>query len=309
MTYLDLELLHTLTMVARYGTFAATAHRLGKTQSAVTQQMQRLEERVGQPLFKRHGRTKRLSEYGQKLVEYAKQMLRINDEALRVLSDTTNCGTLRIGAPGGIADSLLPKVLTHVARFSPGLRVEIHNGRSVQLLDELERGTLDLAVSNRSAPGLEGIVLHHSPVVWLCAADYVFRRIMPLPLILSDELSLYRKLAIDALDRHSVSWTLSYLSPGLPGVKAALRAGLGVTARNVEILGPDMRVLGEKEGLPRLPEVSYYLWRRPGTVSPLIGQVFDILRMNMGLGTVTGDMPGMLPVHRPEVREDGPATV
>jgi DNA-binding transcriptional LysR family regulator len=290
MTYLNLELLHALVMVARHGTFAAAARHLGRTQSAITQQMQRLEEQIGQPLFKRHGRTKQLSECGQKLVKYANKLLLANDEAFMVLRDAPNASVLRIGAPRGIADSILPKVLTHVMRLSPGLRLEIHSGRSIHLLDELERGRLDLAISNRGTHDLEGIVLHRSSLVWLCAADYVFRLPPLLPLILSDELSLYRKLATDALDRSGISWRLTHLVPELSGAKAALRAGLGITARNAEVLEPGMRVLGEKEGLPRLPEVSYYLWRRPGAALPLVGQAFDNIRMNMGLGAVSEDM-------------------
>jgi DNA-binding transcriptional LysR family regulator len=289
MTYLNLELLHTLTMVARHGTFAAAAHQLGKTQSAVTQQMQRLEEQVGQSLFKRHGRTKQLSECGQKLVKYANKLLLVNDEAFMALRDASNTGVLRLGVPRGIADSIMPRVLAHVMRFSPGLRLEIRSGRSVQLLDELERGTLDLTISNRGARNLEGVVLRHSSLVWLCAADYAFKPSPLLPLILSDELSLYRKLAIDALDRVGISWRLTHLAPELNGARAALCAGLGIAARNVEVLGPGLRVLGEKEGLPRLPEVSYCLWRRPGAVSPLIGQVFDSIRTNMGLDAAGDD--------------------
>jgi DNA-binding transcriptional LysR family regulator len=290
MTYFNLELLYALTAVARHGSFAAAARSLGKTQSAITQQMQRLEEQIGQPLFKRHGRTKQLSECGQRLVKYADKLLLVNDEAFMVLRNTSNVDVLRIGSPDGMADSILPRVLTQVMRFLPGLRLEIRIGRSVHLLDELERGTLDLAISNRGVRNLEGVVLCRSSLIWLCAADYVFPRPTPLPLILSDESSLYRKLAIDALDHAGISWRLAHLAPGLSGTKAALRAGLGITARNAEVLGAGMRALGEKECLPRLPEVSYCLWRRPGAVSPLTSQVFDHIRMNMGLGAASEDM-------------------
>ena len=64
-------------------------------------------------------------------------------------------------------------------------------------------------------------------------------------------------------------WRAAYLAPSLIGIKAAIRAGLGVTARSIDLLGADMRVLGDKDGLPRLPDVTYYLWARPNAVNPV----------------------------------------
>jgi len=88
---------------------------------------------------------------------------------------------------------------------------------------------------------------------------------------------------LNALEQAQVRWHTNYVAPNLVGIKAALRAGLGVTARSVELLGPEMRVLGEKEGLPPLPDVTYFLWIRRDLINPLTRQVYDMLRTNLGL--------------------------
>lgn len=292
MRHLDLELLRTLVAIAEHTTFAAAADATHKTQSAVTQQMQRLEEQVGLPLFDKQGRSKRLSPHGQKLLEYAKHMLAIHDEALRALREGNLEGALRIGAPHDIADTMLPPLLAHIARSSPKLQLEIHVGRSPFLMESLRRGEIDLTLSTRSDPTLEGVVLRTSPTVWICAADYVHDISRPVPLILADEPSLFRRLALEALELAQVPWRPGYLAPNLIGIKAAIRAGLGVTARSIELLGPDMRVLGENDGMPRLPDVAYYLWMRPDVINPATRQVYEMLKSTLGLNaTGAGSLP------------------
>ncbi|WP_020206541.1 MULTISPECIES: LysR substrate-binding domain-containing protein [Cupriavidus] len=284
MRNLDLDLLRTLVAIADRGTFGAAAEHLHRTQSAVTQQMQRLEEQVALPLFERQGRGKQLTRHGNKLVEYARQLLGLNDEALRVLREGDLTGSLRIGAPHDVADTILPPLLSHIARASPALRLEIHVGRSPFLMESLRRGEIDLTVSTREDASLDGLVLRTSPTIWVCAADFAYEAGSPVPLILADEPSLFRRLALEALKEAGVPWRSAYLAPSLIGIKAAIRAGLGITARSIDLLGADMRVLGDKDGLPRLPDVTYYLWARPNAANPVARQVFSMLKTTLQRG-------------------------
>ncbi|TXI90480.1 MAG: LysR family transcriptional regulator, partial [Cupriavidus sp.] len=185
MRNLDLDLLRTLVAIADHDTFGAAAETVQRTQSAVTQQMQRLEEQLGLTLFERQGRGKQLTRHGKKLLEYARQLLTINDEALRMLREGDLTGSLRIGAPHDVADTILPVLLSHIARSSPALRLEIHVGRSPFLMDSLRRGEIDLTVSTREDNTLEGIVLRTTPTIWVCSADFVYERGTPVPLILA----------------------------------------------------------------------------------------------------------------------------
>ncbi len=283
MDTLDLDLLRALVAINEHGSFASAAVHLSKTQSAVTQQMQRLEDQIGHPLFEKQGRHKRLTPHGQKLLDYARHLLAINDEALRSLQQGNLEGMLRIGAPHDVADTMLPPLLAQVARASPLLQLDIHVGRSPFLMESLKRGEIDMTISNRHDAALEGVVLRTSPTVWLCSASYVFDRARPVPLILVEGPSVFHKLAREALDAAGIHWTASYTASSLIGIKAALRAGLGVTARGVELVGADLRVLGENDGLPRLPDLAYHLFIRKNVISPLTHQVFDMLKANLGL--------------------------
>ena len=247
MKTLDLELLRSLVAVVEQDSFAGAAVQLGKTQSAVTQQMQRLEDQIGHPLFEKQGRSKRLTSHGHKLLEYGRHLLAINDDALRSLQQGNLEGVLRIGAPHDVADNMLPTLLAQVARVSPLLQLDIHVGRSPFLMESLKRGEIDMVISNRNDPGLEGVVLRTSPTVWLCSASYVHDRTKPVPLILVDGPSLFHRLAREALDAAGMRWSPHYTTSSLIGIKAALRAGLGVTARGVEMVGADLRVLGAAE--------------------------------------------------------------
>lgn len=279
----DLKLLRALVAIYEQNSFAAAAARLNKTQSAITQQMQRLEDQIGHPLFEKQGRHKRLTHHGQKLLDYARHLLAINDEAMRSLQQGDLEGVLRIGAPHDVADTMLPPLLAQVARSSPLLQIDIHVGRSPFLMESLNRGEIDMTISNRYDASLEGVVLRTSPTVWLCSASYVVDHAKPVPLVLVDGPSLFHRLAREALDTAGIRWSPNYTSSNLIGLKAALRAGLGVTARGIELVGADLRVLGENDGFPRLPEVAYQLFIRKNVINPLTRKVYDMLKTNLGL--------------------------
>jgi DNA-binding transcriptional LysR family regulator len=279
MQHLDLGLLRTLVTIERTNTFSGAAHLLSKTQSAVTQQMQRLEEQLGCTLFLKKGRRRILTPRGQQLVEHARRLLAINDDALRAIRQTQMEGEIRFGAPLDVADTILPPMLTHIARHAPKVRLEIRVDRSPFLMEAMEAGEIDLSISTRTAPNSRGFAVRTSPTVWICAAGYTYKKRSPLPLILADEPSIFRKIALEALEKSGrKDWHINYLAPTLVGIKAAVRAGLGITARSTEFLGADMRVLGEAEGLPPLPPMTYWLWARDDALSPATMHVYDMLK-------------------------------
>ena len=258
MNTLDLELLRSLVAIVSHDSFAAAAVQLGRTQSAVTQQMQRLEEQIAQLLA------------GVDRASHLVEQLHLKQGRLE--------GTLRIGAPHDVADTMLPPLLMEVVRSSPMVQLDVHVGRSPFLMESLKRGEIDMAISNRLDAELDSVVLRTSPTVWLCGSTYVHDPARPLPMIMADGPSIFRRLAQEALDAAGVAWMTRYTSSSLIGIRAALRAGLGVTARGVEQLDSEMRVLGAAEGLPPLPPLVYRLYVRSRVVNPLTRQVFDRIR-------------------------------
>jgi DNA-binding transcriptional LysR family regulator len=257
----DLDLLRTFVAVSELESFAAAARHVHRTQSAVTQHMQRLEQQVGVRLFRRSGRLKSLTRHGQTLLDYARRILVLHDEAVRVLVADEPRGPVRLGAPPDVADTILPALLARFARQFPAVQVEMQVARSLHLMEALKRGEVDLTVSM-----LEGdyprIVLRTSPLVWLCATEFSYDRRRPLPLVLSDTPGVFRGTAVESLRSAGIPWRLAYTSSTIIGIRTAVRAGLGVTVRTIEMLGPDLKVLGESDGLPRLPDVTFYLYLR-----------------------------------------------
>jgi DNA-binding transcriptional LysR family regulator len=276
---LDLELIRTFVAVVERESFAAAAESVNRTQPAITQQMHRLETQLGKTLFRKSGRTKQLTDDGLKLLAYSRRLLALNDEACLAMTGTTLTGEVRIGAPLDTADSILPHLLKHFANAFPSIRMTINVGQSPFLMQAMKRGEIDMTISLRHDLEHRSIVLRTSPTVWLCATQYRYDRNQPLPLIVADEPSIFRKIALLHLERANIPWRISYGSPSLPGIIAAVRAGLGVTARSVEIMNADFRVLGEADGLPRLPDVTYYLYlsRSP---SSRARHMFDSLTFN-----------------------------
>ncbi|MBW7983631.1 LysR family transcriptional regulator [Enterobacillus tribolii] len=275
---LDLDLLRTFVAVADVKTFAAAAVVVQRTQSAVSQQMQRLEQLVGKELFARHGRNKQLTEHGVQLLGYARKILRFNDEACSSLINNHLQGSLSIGATDDTADSILPVLLSRFTSLYPKLEIDVRVKRSPDMHQMLLNGDVDLTITTMSYEGLSQATLRRSPTVWFCATDYSYQPGEPVPLVVLDEPSPFRDMAIEYLNRFNISWRLAYVASTLSAVKAAVKAGLGVTARPVEMMSPELRVLGESEGLPKLPETEYTLYLSPSSRNELATVLFASLK-------------------------------
>ncbi|MBA7848189.1 transcriptional regulator LrhA [Klebsiella sp. RHBSTW-00465] len=274
---LDLDLLRTFVAVADLNTFAAAAVAVCRTQSAVSQQMQRLEQLVGKELFARHGRNKLLTEQGIQLLGYARKILRFNDEACMSLMFGSLQGTLTIGASDETADTILPFLLNRIGSFYPKLTLEIKVLSHVDVVEMLKNGVIDLALTTRQTDNLETLTLRRSPTLWYCAADYDLPQGESIPLILLDAPGPFREDIISVLNTAQLPWHLAHAASSLAGVKAAVKAGLGVTAQPVEMMNPALRVPGRSDGLPVLPDTHYVLLCDPQKASELSRTIFQSL--------------------------------
>lgn len=285
---LDLDLLRTFVAVADLNTFASAAAAVCRTQSAVSQQMQRLEQLVGKELFARHGRNKLLTEHGLQLLGYARKILRFNDEACTSLMYSNVEGSLIIGASDDTADTLLPFLLNRVATLYPRLAIDVRVKRSPLIADMLSHGEVDLAITTAKVDNHPHVILRTSPTLWYCSADYQFQPGESVPLVVMDEPNPFRDMAIEYLTRAGIAWRIAYVASSLSAIRAAVRAGLGVTARPIEMMSPDLRVLGEIEGLPRLPETHYSLCKVSGSGNELALAIFDAMQTGHQHGLQSG---------------------
>lgn len=285
---LDLDLLRTFVAVADLNTFASAAAAVCRTQSAVSQQMQRLEQLVGKELFARHGRNKLLTEHGLQLLGYARKILRFNDEACTSLMYSNIEGSLIIGASDDTADTLLPFLLNRVATLYPRLAIDVRVKRSPLIADMLSYDEVDLAITTANVDSHSHVVLRTSPTLWYCSADYQFQPGESVPLVVMDEPSPFRDMAIEHLTRAGIAWRIAYVASSLSAIRAAVRAGLGITARPIEMMSPDLRVLGETEGLPRLPETHYSLCKDRRCSNELALAIFDAMQTGYQHGLQSG---------------------
>ncbi len=274
---LDLDLLRTFVAVADLNTFAAAAAAVCRTQSAVSQQMQRLEQLVGKELFARHGRNKLLTEHGIQLLGYARKILRFNDEACMSLMFSNLQGVLTLGASDESADTILPFLLNRISSVYPKLALDVSVKRNAFMVEMLTENEVDLVVTTHRPGQFDSLTLRTSPTHWYCAAEYVLQKGEPIPLVLLDDPSPFRDMVLAALNEASIPWRLAYVASTLPAVRAAVKAGLGVTARPVEMMSPDLRVLGQSEGLPSLPDTEYLLCHNAASNNELAKVVFEAM--------------------------------
>jgi DNA-binding transcriptional LysR family regulator len=278
---LDLDVLRTFVAIVDQQSFALAAEQVHRTQSAVTQQMARLEEQLGVALFEKVGRSKRLTQQGVRLLEHARRLLAMNEEALQSLAASDLRGPLRIGSLHDATEFLLPPLLARFSQLYPNVQIEVHPERTIHLMQALKRGEVEIAIlampEGEVDPAHPSKRLRTSPLVWLAAADYVHDASQPVPLVVPDEPSRFRATAIAALDAHRIPWRIRHVSTSLAfgSLRAALRAGLGVTVRVIEMLSADLRVLGEAEGLPRLPNMCLDLYLRNKRVSEPARRLFE----------------------------------
>ena len=266
-TNLDLDCLRTFLAIQDTGTFAAAAGRVGRSLSAVSLQINRLEAQTGQPLFAKSGRRMLPTPAGERLRDHARAILAANDAALSALRQDELSGTARMGFLHDALEVVLAEALSEFTATHHRVRLEVVVDRSRALIDAVEAGTLDQAIAFEHETRLPGELIMLVPSVWIGMRPGLTAAQRPLPLVLLDEPCSFRRAALVALDDAGIPWRIVLTSPSLAAVRAAAMAGLGITVRTPHFLGPASDQLMVIEGLPRLPETPLRHYRRVGELS------------------------------------------
>ncbi|MGE4218882.1 MAG: LysR substrate-binding domain-containing protein [Alphaproteobacteria bacterium] len=272
---LDTDLLRSFVAIADTGSFTRAADDVGRTQSAVSMQVKRLEEALGRTLFLRSGRTVHLTSDGMALLGYARRILALQEEAVAQLVRPELSGHVRIGTPDDYINRFLPGILARFARDCPNVEVEVHCEPSQNLRCLLDDGRLDLALVSAGYQGPEDAEVWRDPLVWATSPLHLAHEQEPLPLALSHPACTFRHEAIRALEAAGRSHRVAFTSPSLAGQMAAVSAGLAVTLVCRSSIGPEMRVLGPADGFPEMPEMSVFLAVRRGPRTPLVQHVAE----------------------------------
>ncbi len=272
---LDIDLLRTLVAIADTGSFTAAAERVGRTQSAVSMQMRRLEDQIERPLFERDGRSVSFTAAGQDLLVYARRILRLQDAALSSLREPEMEGVARVGIPDDYVGVFMPPILARFAQSHPRVQVDLRCDTSDRLRDALMAGEIDLAVVTCGALTDESQPLRKESVVWAAPRDHRVEEEPVLPLALFASPCQVREATIAALDNMDRLHRVAYVSPSLMGLFAAVNAGLAITTIGRSALLQGMRTLSPEDGFPALPDIVLSLERTPRERSAAVEALAD----------------------------------
>ena len=278
-TNLPTDLLRTFIAVVELGGHSKAGALLGRSQPAVSLQIQRLEELVRAPLLSQEGRTEQPTPAGEALLSYAREMVRINDEAVAYFHRATMGGVLRIGLPTDYAVSFLQNTLTAFLQAHPEVELEIHCDLSRELHRLLRAEELDIIVA--TMPTARMPYLSRAWVeqpIWAAEASFEAQADRPIPLGAHLEGCDYRARMIGALEQRGRRWRIVYTSPGISGLQNAVMNRLCVTALTKATLLPGMRELTEADGFPPLDPLRIGLfYKHPRLTSSGLQLVSDLV--------------------------------
>jgi DNA-binding transcriptional LysR family regulator len=258
---LPTDLLRAFVSVIDLGGYTRAADALGRTQPAISLQMKRLEELLDARLITHEGRELKLTEEGEALAVYARQILRLNDEAVARLKGRSAKGQLRVGLPTDFSVAFLQEAIGAFMREQAKVTMSISCDLSRRLLDMLHADELDIVVALLAREKNPYLVRSwEERPIWAVAREANFSRQHPVPLVTHPEGCEYRRRMTAALQSEGRDWRIAYTTPEIGGLQRAVSAGIGVSALTRKTLLPEMRVLSARDGFPAMEPIRIGLF-------------------------------------------------
>lgn len=258
--HIEFALLQTFVTTVETGSVTQTAQRLNLTQPAISQQLRRLEERLGKVLFDPAHRPKKLTAEGEMLHGYAKAILRLHDEALTRLAKPDVSGRVVLGTPDLYAEHILPAILADFGRAYPTVQLDLRCALSLPLLNEFKAGNIDLVLATQMPGNIQGRFIRSERLHFVTGKNSDAHRRTPLPLAMLPAGNLYRDNALHALEAHGRTWRIACESESIAGLLAAVHAGLAVTVLTRPAVWPGLKICSGFDGVPTLPNVDLVLY-------------------------------------------------
>src|ERR1700712_587938 len=257
---LDPDLLKAFVAVADHRSFTRAAAMLNRTQSAVSMQIKRLEDRLGVELFSRTTVNVDLSSAGEGLLGYARRILKLNDEAVGHLRDHKVQGVVGLGVMDDYGSIVVPPLLSRFVSGYPLIHVEMETGLTATMPGRLGE-SFDLVIAMHPEGRGGGEFLRREQAVWAAAASHPVEALDPLPVALYPQGCLFRKWAAEALDKARRPWRLAFVSHSLAAVEAIAAQGLAVTVVKSGTFPSRLRARPARAGMPKLPAADIRLHR------------------------------------------------
>ncbi|MET4806513.1 LysR family transcriptional regulator [Limibacillus sp. MBR-115] len=273
---LPLDLLHSFLTVITVGSMSRACRSLGRTQAAVSLQIQRLEDLSGGKLIERRTRPLQTTPRGELVLQHARDMLEMNAAFVARLKDDEVSGSLRVGIPNDFATRFLPRVLAAFVRSHPGISLEVESDISDRLSARFSDGELDLVLAIRGQHGWDRPSrVWHDPLVWIGQRAAIAKKARshrpqsPLSLVTYPEGCGYRRRMLTALERNEIAHRIAYTSLDLSGLSVAVENGLGITALAKHTLPTPLKSLILTDSpLPPLEQVEIGLLCKEESLSP-----------------------------------------
>lgn len=281
---LDIDLLRAFVAVADSGSFTAAADVVGRSQSAVSQKIRRLEDFVGYPVFERTSRSLALTGVGGQLLIGARRMLDLNDDVMRSLQAPRANGRLRVGICEDFVPQQLSRLLSRFLKLYPGVDLQVNASLTHELFEAYDKGLLDLVIATRQFQK-RGRTIWREPAVWFAASDFRLEPAKPIPLVLLRAPCTYRETMFETLDAAHQDWTAACTVSSLMGVQAAVAGGLGITILGRSFIQDGMQILQVPGHWPALPLTEIVVIGEEtadrGLVQPLLSFLAEGMRAPM----------------------------
>ena len=265
---LDIGLLRTFVILSETQNFTRTAERIHRSQSAVSMQIAKLEELLECSLFERDKRNVRLTVEGEKLRNYASQIINLSDSLLNQFKESEVEGNIRFGSPEDFATFHLPDILSDFVHTHPQVTLNVNCDLTLTLIKDFEKKQYDLIIIKQEPGNIyrDAKPLWREQLVWAGGDPEDLNRTFKqsirkyfrdgdyLPLILSPSPCVYRQRAIETLDNAGIPWKVIYTSQSYAGTIAAVKAGLGLTVLPRNMLPETLIPLEPQLGWPRLKD-------------------------------------------------------
>ncbi|AIJ45036.1 LysR family transcriptional regulator [Comamonas testosteroni TK102] len=279
MASLEISQLRTLIAVSEAGSLTAAAPRLFLSQSAVSEQIKKLEDCVGQQLLLRGKAGVTPTAGGLQLLEHARRITAMADEALLDLRGESLRGRIRLAVTDYFKPGLLARMLKQLAHIHPGVRMEVSVLRSVEVHAAVSSGSSDLGLvmSLDSAQTQLQPMGSSEALVWASAPGWQQAGPLPLPLLVLPQSCALHQLAIRELEKRAIAYEIAHQASGVAGLQSAIAAGLGVACINVSAQAEGVVQVPAGLNLPGLPRVWFGLLPAKGEEPELLGQVRALL--------------------------------
>lgn len=275
---LDSDLMRSFLAVADTGSVTHAAARLFRTQSAVSLQIKRLEENLGQPLFIRQARGVELTPRGEQLLPYARRVVETLDEAAIALREKPLVGPVRVGIPDEYSGTVLPRALAAFDERHEGVQVSVRVDHSSALLEAMEDDLIDIAVIYDWAYVQEGEILCVDPTVWVTSLHHEQHLRKPVPVAVYFKSDWSRDYAELSLNRQGIDWRPAWTCDMAGGFRLAAMNGMAIAPLSRSTIPAGCRELTVEDGYSNVDSARVLLRRNPRGTSPALEGMAALLR-------------------------------